>query len=332
MLYLNFAAYPIVFQQGRGWNTGVGGLAFMGILVGTVVSVLLAVFYINPQYMKVAKAKGGRAAPEDRLPPAIWGGILIVIGLAGFAATDSPKVHWIAPIIFGIPFGTGVIVVFLAVLGYLIDAYTIYAASVLAANSVLRSLFGAAFPLFTSQMYDALGIHWAAALPGFIALACIPFIVVFYKYGARIRASCKYAADAERQMNALIAARMAQMKNDAESNLNSTATSQTTTRHAAEENTDVNGQEKDVGDKEQAVGGATAPGGVQTQPAEQAGGSGTTEQEMNNEKISAHESHPEWSIYTILADRDEVDLTDDERIRLQSLHEKFDYAKANKAQ
>lgn len=168
-------------------------------------------------------------------------------------------------------------------------------------------------------MYDALGIHWAAALPGFIALACIPFIVVFYKYGARIRASCKYAADAERQMNALIAARMAQMKNDAESNLNSAATSQTTTRHATEETTDVDSQ---------AVG--VASGGVQTQQAEQP--SGATEQEVHNEKTSAHESHPEWSIYTILADRDEVDLSDDERIRLQSLHEKFDYAKANKAQ
>lgn len=43
---------------------------------------------------------------------------------------------------------------------YLIDAYTIYAASVLAASAILRSLFGAAFPLFTTQMYHNLGIHW----------------------------------------------------------------------------------------------------------------------------------------------------------------------------
>ena len=153
VLYLNFSAYPIVFQQEHGWNTGVGGLAFLGILVGTIVSVILSVWYVNPQYLKVAKAKGGRADPEDRLPPAIWGGVLIVIGLAGFAATDGPNVHWIAPIMFGIPFGTGVIIVFLAVLGYLVDSYLLFAASVLAANSVLRSLFGAAFPLFTNQMY-----------------------------------------------------------------------------------------------------------------------------------------------------------------------------------
>lgn len=42
-------------------------------------------------------------------------------------------------------------------MNYLIDAYTIYAASVLAANSVLRCIFGFAFPLFTTQMYAGLG-------------------------------------------------------------------------------------------------------------------------------------------------------------------------------
>lgn len=63
---------------------------------------------------------------------------------------------------------------------------------------MLRSLFGAAFPLFTDQMYENLGIHWAASVPAFLALACIPFPIVFYKYGHRIRARCKFAAEAAR--------------------------------------------------------------------------------------------------------------------------------------
>lgn len=73
-----------------------------------------------------------------------------------------------------------------------------FAASVLAANAVLRSLFGAAFPLFTDQMYENLGIHWAASVPAFLALACIPFPLVLYKFGPRIRARCKFAAEAAR--------------------------------------------------------------------------------------------------------------------------------------
>lgn len=79
---------------------------------------------------------------------------------------------------------------------YLVDAYLIYAASVLAANSVLRSLFGAAFPLFTTQMYEKLGINWASTLVAFLALACAPLPFLFFRYGENIRLRSKYAKEA----------------------------------------------------------------------------------------------------------------------------------------
>lgn len=41
VLYLEFEAYPIVFQELRGWNSGEGGLAFLGLLVGVVLSVIV---------------------------------------------------------------------------------------------------------------------------------------------------------------------------------------------------------------------------------------------------------------------------------------------------
>jgi hypothetical protein len=90
-------------------------------------------------------------------------------------------------------------------MNYLIDAYTIFAASVLAANSVLRSLFGFAFPLFTTQMYRNLGIHWASSIPAFLALVCVPFPFLFYKYGAEIRKRCKFAAESDAFMKMMMA-------------------------------------------------------------------------------------------------------------------------------
>ncbi|CAK9784753.1 putative MFS multidrug transporter [Cutaneotrichosporon oleaginosum] len=208
ILYLNFAAYPIVFSQGRGWSIGISGLAFLGIMIGAILSVIVTIVWTNPRYIKTIK-KRGYPVPEDRLVPAMSGGVIIIIGLAGFAATDGPNTHWIAPIIFGVPFGMGMVMLFLACMGYLVDVYVIYAASVLAANSVLRSLFGAAFPLFTKPMYEKLGVHWAAALPGFLALACAPFPFLFYKYGGAIREKCKYASEAARIYQQIIAARKA---------------------------------------------------------------------------------------------------------------------------
>jgi len=79
----------------------------------------------------------------------------------------------------------------------------VYAASVLAANSLLRSIFGAAFPLFTTQMYEKLGNQWAGSIPAFLALACLPLPWVFHRYGPEIRSRCKFASEAGKTLVAM---------------------------------------------------------------------------------------------------------------------------------
>jgi multidrug resistance protein len=154
-LYMMFAAFPIVYQQNRGWSEGIGGLAFIGVAVG----MMFAIAYTIPdnrRYNRVAEENGGNAPPEARLPPSMIGSVFLPIGLFWFAWTNYPSIHWSVSIIGTAPFGFGMVLVFLSIMNYLIDAYTIYAASVLAANSVLRSLFGAVFPLFTTCKSSAL--------------------------------------------------------------------------------------------------------------------------------------------------------------------------------
>lgn len=72
----------------------------------------------------------------------------------------------------------------------------------MAANSVLR--FGAAFPLFTIDMCENLGLQWAGSIPGFLAFACIPFPLILYKYGARIRMKSNFAAEAAHVLDAMM--------------------------------------------------------------------------------------------------------------------------------
>jgi hypothetical protein len=72
---------------------------------------------------------------------------------------------------------------------YLIDAFTIHAASALAANTILRSLFGAFLPLVGPPLYNKLGLGWGNSLLGFIALAMGPIPLLFWRYGERLRTS-----------------------------------------------------------------------------------------------------------------------------------------------
>jgi hypothetical protein len=193
-LYMLFGAFPICFQGARGWGEGVGGLAFLGVTIGMVLAIVLVPLG-NRLYLQAASRHGGRAPPEARLVPAMAGGVAIPIGLFWFAWTNYPSIHWISSVAAGVPFGFGMVVVFLAITNYLVDAYAPFAASVLAANSVLRSLFGFAFPLFTTYMYQGLGIHWASSVPAFLAVACLPAPFLLYRYGAVIRARCTYALE-----------------------------------------------------------------------------------------------------------------------------------------
>jgi multidrug resistance protein len=201
-LYMLFAAFPVVYQETRGWSQGIGGLAFIGVAVGMMSGIGYSIFD-NKRYARMEENNDGEAPPEARLPPAMIGAVAIPIGMFWFAWTNGPSTHWIVSIIASAPFSFGMVLVFLGCLNYLIDAYTIYAASVLAANTVLRSLFGTAFPLFTHQMYQSLGIHWASSIPAFLALACLPFPFLFYAYGVPIRMKCKYSAQAHEAMAAM---------------------------------------------------------------------------------------------------------------------------------
>ncbi|KAJ5098085.1 bicyclomycin resistance protein [Penicillium argentinense] len=203
-LYMFFDAFPVVFQQGRGWNPGVGGLSFLGIMIGMIIGIGWTV-PANIHYIKIMDAHGGHAPPEARLIQCMPGAILIPISQFWFAWTDFPSIHWIVSIIGTAPFGTGVILIYLGIMNYLIDSYTIYSASVLASNAVLRSVFGAIFPIISTWMYGNLGIHWAPSIPAFLSVACLPIPFLFYKYGSAIRSKCKYAAESAEYMQRIMA-------------------------------------------------------------------------------------------------------------------------------
>lgn len=128
-----------------------------------------------------------------RLPLACIGGPLYSATIFWLAWTANPSIHWIVPAIAGVPFGIGFLLIFMALINYLADAYGIFAASALAAASGTRSILGAVLPLATNAMYGRLGVHWATSLLGFLSLlmALIPF--AFIRFGRHLRENSKFS-------------------------------------------------------------------------------------------------------------------------------------------
>jgi hypothetical protein len=185
MLYAFFFAYPVIFGNLYNYNDGQIGLMFIPILIGASFSILVTPL-IEKHFKAVCRAR--EPTPEDRLIGALFGAPFIPISLFILGATSFKHIIWVGPASSGIAFGFGMVLCYYAVNNYIIDSYDRYAASALAAKVFLRSGGGAAFPLFTTQMYNRLGLQWVSWLLAFIGLTMVLIPYIFYAFGARLRA------------------------------------------------------------------------------------------------------------------------------------------------
>ncbi|KAI0102652.1 cycloheximide resistance protein [Nemania sp. FL0031] len=196
-LYVQFTTMTEVFQDQYGFSTALVGLSFIGLGVGSFIGVIIY-SATSDKYISKKAAEADKLAdetgtekkgmkPEYRLPLLPVGAIFIPIGLFIYGWTAEKKVHWIVPIIGTAFGGIGNILVFFSIQTYLVDAFTIYAASALASNTIIRSVAGAVLPLAGLSLYDRLGYGWGNSLLAFIAILFLPVSFAILKYGELLR-------------------------------------------------------------------------------------------------------------------------------------------------
>lgn len=196
-LYLMFTTMTSVFQGAYGFSTSTAGLAFLGLGVGNLIG--LAIFSSTSDKYILRKAKEADAVaestgkpkegmkPEYRLALLPVGAICVPVGLFIYGWTAQYRVHWIVPILSHVFIGVGNLIIFMGLQTYLVDCFTVYAASAIATNTVVRSIAGGLLPLAGLPMYDSLGLGWGNSLLGFIAVATIPVSFSLIKWGEALR-------------------------------------------------------------------------------------------------------------------------------------------------
>ncbi|KAJ9606073.1 hypothetical protein H2200_009034 [Cladophialophora chaetospira] len=195
VIYLLFEAYPVSFQEERGWNPGVGSLPFAAFIVGIAMGTGAIAYSTRTNFARAFK-KHGKVIPEERLPPMILGAAVLPIGLFIFAWTSDPHITWVPQVLATALLGMGCLVTFWQGINYIIDCYGFYSNSAIAINTFIRSIAGAGFPLFSTAMYHKLGVAWATSLLAFLCVAFFPVPVLFYKYGAKIREKSRFTPTA----------------------------------------------------------------------------------------------------------------------------------------
>ena len=183
--YLLITTFSTVFSKQYGFSTGMVGVSYLGIGVGNIIG--LALFAnISDRYLE-RKQKLCEMKPEHRLGIVVFGGPLVAVGLFCYGWSAQAQVHWIVPILGTVLFGMGFMTFMMPISTYLIDSFTVYAASAISANILLRSIVGAVLPLIADQLYRRLGLGWGNSLLAFVALSTCPLPWLFLKYGERLR-------------------------------------------------------------------------------------------------------------------------------------------------
>ncbi|KAK6066622.1 Polyamine transporter 3 [Seiridium cupressi] len=181
IFYMSFQAFPLIFQQFYGLSPGVTGLCFLPVGVGALLS--LPVFYAYDGYLRRAQEQKKPWSMQEeyrRVPLACIGGPLFVIALLWLGWSSRSNVSFVAPLLAGIPFGMGFMLIFMAL------------PSANAAAGATRSLMAVVLPFATTPMFQRLGIGGACSLlAGLSFLMCfIPFI--FLWKGEQIRSRSKF--------------------------------------------------------------------------------------------------------------------------------------------
>jgi hypothetical protein len=196
IFYMYFEAYPIIFKEIYGQPPGISGLMFLPIGGGTVGAIVIFLWYDS--FLRKAQARNApwtRKEESRRLPLACIGGPLYVVALFWLGWTSKPEIPFYVPMLAGLPFGMGFVLIFMALLNYLTDAYEIFAASAMGAASCARSIAGAVLPFSADPMYRNLGVPWASSLLAFLSLGMcvVPFGFVWKGDKLRERSRfCRY--------------------------------------------------------------------------------------------------------------------------------------------
>ncbi|KAJ7863866.1 MFS polyamine transporter [Mycena leptocephala] len=194
LFYLFITSMPLMFQGTYHESVGISGINYIALGIGVTGASQLNARFMDYMFRRLREKNGGAAEPEYRVPSMLPGTIALPVGLLIAGWSVQASVHWIVPDIGIALVGAGIILNFQSIQIYVVDAFSLYAASALAAVAFLRSLCGFAFPLFGQQMYTTLGYGKGDTILAVVAVVIgCPAPPLLWKYGKQIRMRSKFA-------------------------------------------------------------------------------------------------------------------------------------------
>ncbi|KAI3390417.1 hypothetical protein diail_9729 [Diaporthe ilicicola] len=193
--YIMSTSLPPILQQYYDFTPAATGLAFITFSIGSTLSVLMCNVYLDKVYVKLRDARNGVGQPEYRLPFIILGSILFPIPVLLYGWATQWHLH--VSVVLGavVLLGAFLMLSFLPLMAYVVDAFGMYSASAVSAVIVTRCLMGTFVPLATEPLVSKFGYGWGFTVFAAISVAFIPIPILTFRYGYKWRQLSKYTRD-----------------------------------------------------------------------------------------------------------------------------------------
>ncbi|KAK0391975.1 hypothetical protein NLU13_1473 [Sarocladium strictum] len=191
-MYIMFTTFSDIFHDTYGFNAGEVGLSYLGLGIGCLAGQYSLDLFMR-RYLVANPSRGSsrgeedEAQPERNLPVLMAAGALLAIGITWYGWALEYRTHWMVPILGTAVCGFAISLFFLGVQTYIVEVYTLYAASALAANTAVRCAFGLTVPLAAPHLYRRLGLGWGNTLLGFLAMAIVPVAYWMWRVSRQLR-------------------------------------------------------------------------------------------------------------------------------------------------
>ncbi|KAI1367665.1 MFS transporter [Xylaria arbuscula] len=193
--YIFSTTLPEILQGLYGLSPAAAGLAFLCFSLGSTISLLFLNVLLDKIYIKLRDQHKGVGAPEFRLPVGIVGAFTLPLSIMAYGWASHMRLP-LPVLLFAVGLvGTALMLVYLPLNAYVVDAFGLYAASGMTAIIVTRCLMSTALPLATDPLVRRFGWGVGVSVLGGIGLVLVPIPILVFRYGSRWRQLSKYTKD-----------------------------------------------------------------------------------------------------------------------------------------
>ncbi|CAG7975962.1 unnamed protein product [Penicillium nalgiovense] len=196
ILYTFLAGYISIYHIASHFSPTSTALAFLGILVGVLLSLLILPISMWLLRREIYRSRGRgehRPDPEISLYMAMFGAPAVPISLFWMGWTTRLEISYWSPLVASVFYGFGTLCVFVSAYQYVSDAFESHATSALSSLQMTRLVGAGVMAIVGDIMYKHLGVGWTLTLWGCLSALFMPVPYLLYWRGYKIRQRSWYA-------------------------------------------------------------------------------------------------------------------------------------------